>query len=79
MDSLTMWLPWMIGRQSVRIVSACLRDLPGVETLHADPATGMLVVCGSVTAEQVRAALPEARCQGVDDRSADCGGRSGGP
>jgi copper chaperone CopZ len=70
MDPITMWLPWMVGRRWVRIVSACVQDLPGVETVHADPETGMLLVHGNVTAEQIRAALPPFGCE-QDDRAVD--------
>ncbi len=59
MTPITMRLPGMTGRRCARIVSALLRDLPGVEMVQADPATGVLVVHGSVTAEQVALALTE--------------------
>jgi hypothetical protein len=49
-----------VGRPSVRAVSALLRDLPGIEIVEADPSTGVLIVSGHITAEQIRRALTEA-------------------
>jgi hypothetical protein len=67
MIPITICVPWMTGRRSVRIVSARLRDLPGVDLVHADPGTGALLVLGSVTAEQVRAAVAEVESQAIGD------------
>jgi copper chaperone len=67
MTPITIYVPWMTGRRCVRIVSARLRDLPGVDLVHADPSTGALLVLGSVTAEQVRAAVAEAERQAIGD------------
>jgi copper chaperone len=71
MTPITICVPWMTGRRCVRIVSARLRDLPGVDLVHADPSAGALLVLGSVTAEQVRAAVAEAEaeaeCQAIGD------------
>lgn len=69
MTPITICVPWMTGRRCVRIVSARLRDLPGVDLVHADPSTGALLVLGNVTAEQVRAAVAgaEAECQAIGD------------
>lgn len=67
MTPITICVPWMTGRRSVRIVSARVRDLTGVERVHADPDRGRLVVYGTVTAEQVRTAVAEARCQAIGD------------
>ena len=70
MAAITICVPWMTGRRCVRIVSAWVRDLPGVDLVHADPSTGMLLVLGSVTAEQVRAAVAGAECQSIGDGGA---------
>jgi copper chaperone CopZ len=43
----------------VRLVSARLRDVPGVLSVEVDAAAGVVVVRGSVDAPAVRAALLE--------------------
>jgi copper chaperone CopZ len=53
-------VPRMSCRHGVRVVTARLRDLPGVEVVQADLATATLVVHGAVAEEQVRAALDAA-------------------
>jgi hypothetical protein len=67
MTLITICVPWMTGRRIVRIVSARVRDLTGVERVHADPDRGQLVVLGTVTEEQVRTAVAEARRQTIGD------------
>ena len=51
--------PGLTGRSDVRLVSARLRDVPGVQSVEVDAATGVVVVRGSVDATAVRAALLE--------------------
>jgi copper chaperone CopZ len=53
-------VPRMSCRHGVRVVTARLRDLPGVEVVQADLTTATLVVHGAVAEEQVRAALDAA-------------------
>lgn len=53
----TLRVPGMNGRQLVRLVTARLVDLPGVELVRADGLTGAVVVQGAVSAEGLRAAL----------------------
>jgi len=67
MTPITICVPWMTGRRCVRIVSARLRDLPGVDLVHADPSTGALLVHGNVTAEQIHAVVAEAERQAIGD------------
>lgn len=50
-------VPGLQGRQLVRLVTARLRDLPGVDLVQADGPTGILVVQGTVTEQGLREAL----------------------
>lgn len=52
-------VPGMNGRQLVRLVTARLVDLPGVELVRADGATGIVVVQGAVSEEELRVALAD--------------------
>jgi copper chaperone CopZ len=52
-------VPGMTCRRCVRIVTARLRDLPGVVMVAADAATAEVVVHGEVSEDRVRAALAE--------------------
>ena len=54
-----MGVPGLTGRSDVRLVSARLRDVPGVLSVEVDAAAGVVVVRGSVDAPAVRAALLE--------------------
>jgi len=58
--ALTMLVPGLTCRHAVRVVSARLRDVPGVESVEVDGPAGWVVVRGPVDGEQVRAALVEA-------------------
>jgi copper chaperone CopZ len=55
--AVSLQLPGMTCRHQVRLVTARLRDLPGVETVAADWATAVLVVEGTATEAQLLAAL----------------------
>ena len=57
--AVTVGVPGLTGRQAVRVVSARLRDVPGVQSIEVDAATGVVVIGGSVDARAVRAALLE--------------------
>ena len=57
---LTMWVPGLTCRHAVRVVSARLRDVPGVLSVEVDAPAGWVVVRGPVDAQQVVAALVEA-------------------
>ena len=52
-------VPGLTGRSDVRLVSARLRDVPGVISVEVDAVAGVVVVRGSVDATAVRAALLE--------------------
>lgn len=56
----TLCVPGLTGRHAVRVVSARLRDVPGVQTVEVDASAGLVVVRGPVEAGEVRAALVEA-------------------
>jgi len=58
--ALTMRVPGLTCRHAVRVVSARLRDVPGVESVEVDGPAGRVVVRGPVDAQQVRAALVRA-------------------
>ena len=58
--AVTVGVPGLTGRSDVRLVSARLRDVPGVLSVEVDAAAGVVVVRGSVDAPAVRAALLEA-------------------
>ena len=58
--ALTMRVPGLTCRHAVRVVSARLRDVPGVQSVEVDGPAGWVVVRGPVDAQQVRAALVEA-------------------
>jgi len=58
--AVTVGVPGLTGRSDVRLVSARLRDVPGVLSVEVNAAAGVVVVRGSVDAPAVRAALLEA-------------------
>ena len=58
--ALTMCVPGLKRRHAVRVVSARLRDVQGVESVEMDAPAGWVVVRGPVDAQQVRAALVDA-------------------
>ncbi|HEX6870705.1 MAG TPA: cation transporter, partial [Micromonosporaceae bacterium] len=47
----------MACRRCVRQVTAWMRDVPGVETVEADPSTGIVDLVGSMNPAQVLAAF----------------------
>ena len=57
--AVTVGVPGLTGRSDVRLVSARLRDVPGVLSVEVNAAAGVVVVRGSVDAPAVRAALLE--------------------
>jgi copper chaperone CopZ len=57
MMAVTMCVPGLSGGQAVRVVSARLRDVPGVQSVEVDAPAGLVVVRGQVDARHVRAAL----------------------
>ena len=57
--AVTVGVPGLTGRSDVRLVSARLRDVPGVISVEVDAVAGVVVVRGSVDATAVRAALLE--------------------
>ena len=58
--TLTMCVPGLTGRHAVRVVSAQLRDVRGVQSVEVDAPAGWVVVRGPVDAQHVRAALVQA-------------------
>ena len=58
--ALTMCVPGLTCRHAIRVVSARLRDVPGVQSVQVDAPAGLVVVRGPVDAREVRAALVEA-------------------
>jgi copper chaperone CopZ len=59
MNKIVLQVPKMACRHCVRVVTAHLRDLDGVQIVEADALTATLVVRGHVTEAQLRAALAE--------------------
>jgi copper chaperone CopZ len=59
MTVIALHVPGMTCRRCVRIVTARLRDLPGVVMVAADAAAEEVTVQGEVSEDQVRAALAE--------------------
>ena len=59
MAVIALHVPGMTCRRCVRIVTARLRDLPGVVMVAADAAAAEVVVHGEVSEDRVRAALAE--------------------
>ncbi|MDQ2748243.1 MAG: heavy-metal-associated domain-containing protein [Actinomycetota bacterium] len=57
METLTVVVPTMTCRHCVRAVTAALRDVAGVHTIHADPGTATVTLRGSMTAQDVTRAL----------------------
>lgn len=59
MAVIALQVPGMRCRRCVRVVTARLRDLPGVVSVAADAAAEEVTVQGEVSEDQVRAALAE--------------------
>jgi copper chaperone CopZ len=53
-------VPGMTSRRLIRIVTARVRDLPGVATVEVNVDTAVVVVHGTATAAQICVALAEA-------------------
>ena len=58
--AVTMYVRGLTCRHAVRVVSARLRDVPGVQSVAVDAPAGLVVVRGPVDAREVHAALVEA-------------------
>jgi copper chaperone CopZ len=54
---ITVHVPTMTARQDVRAISAAISDVPGVQTLRADLATGVVQVTGSADPAAITAAV----------------------
>ena len=63
---ITVHVPAMTGRRDVRAISAVISDVPGVQTLRADPATGTVQVTGSADPAAITAAVTAAGYTAVD-------------
>ncbi len=57
---ITVHVPAMTARQDVRVISASISDVPGVQTLQADLATGTVQVSGSADPAAITAAVTAA-------------------
>jgi copper chaperone CopZ len=57
MSEMTLHVSGMGCRRCVREVTARLRDVPGVQTVVADPATSIVRLSGSMTVEDLLEAL----------------------
>jgi copper chaperone CopZ len=57
MAAITLHVPGMTCRHRIRIVTARLRDMPGVIMVAADAVAAQVVVHGEVSEVQVRAVL----------------------
>jgi len=63
---ITVHVPAMTARQDVRAISAVISDVPGVQTLRADLATGSVLVTGSADPAAITAAVTAAGYSAVD-------------
>ena len=57
---ITVHVPAMTARQDVRVISAVISDVPGVETLRADLATSTVQVTGSADPAAITTAITAA-------------------
>ena len=57
---ITLHVPAMTARKDVRAISAAISDVPGVQTLRADLATGTVQVTGSADPAAITAAVTAA-------------------
>ena len=82
MRELNLFVGGMSCRRCVREVSARLRDVPGVETVSANPGNRMVRLSGSMELEDVLAAFagtnyrPELDGTGSGDRGGTAAGKS---
>ena len=60
MRVMTLRVPGMDCRRTVRLLTARLRDVAGVESIQADPESSELLVRGEMSEESVRRTLTEA-------------------
>ena len=67
MAVITLHVPGMTCRSLVRVVTARVRDLPGVQTVEANADTAVLIVHGTATERQVCGALAEAGFPASDE------------
>jgi copper chaperone CopZ len=63
---ITVHVPAMTARQDIRAISACISDIPGVQTLRADLATSTVQVTGSADPAAITAAVTAAGYPAVD-------------
>ena len=73
-NAITVRVPGMTCRHSLRAVTASLRDVPGVASIEADVNTATVVVRGAMTPPEVLAALDHG---GYPGRIASGTGRAG--
>jgi copper chaperone CopZ len=80
MPQLQLFVGGMTCRRCVREVTARLRDVPGVETVSANPGDGMVRLSGSMKLADVLAAFTGTpyRAQLDGTRSGDSGGTAVG-
>ena len=69
---ITVQVPAMTARADVRAISAVISDVPGVETLRADPATGTVQVTGCADPAAITTAITAAGYPAVDCPAVDC-------
>ena len=62
MGQLQLVVEGMSCRRCVRAVTSRLRDIPGVETVSANPADSTVQMTGSVRPDDVQDALADIRC-----------------
>lgn len=69
MPRVTLVVPTLVTREVVRVVTAQLRDLPGVLTLNVDSGATTITVDGDVTESEVRRLLAQAGHPVLDDQN----------
>src|SRR2546423_5590133 len=73
MGVITLHVPGMTRRSLVRVLTARVRDLPGVQTVEANADTAVLIVHGTATERQGCAPLAEAGFPAGDQAEAGGG------
>jgi copper chaperone CopZ len=71
---ITVHVPAMTARQDVRAISTVISDVPGVQTIRADLATGTVQVTGSADPAAITAAVAAAGYPAVDSSAAPADG-----